>query len=238
MPQQQINKKLYKKPRYSKRYGGQAGFSIRTPMGLALSANAKASYALSQLNTELKYVDVAQLAVTSATTGYLLNPLAQGSSASQRVGNTVRFKSLDIRAAITPNDAQPSWLRVIVLRDDQANGTVPTITDVLESNSITSFRNLDNVKRFKILSDQTYSMRAKDLANGVQAEPSFIKFHVDLGAKNKAVKKQKGESEYGLGNTGGIADISTGAYWIMFCQSSVTLNPLFSFTSRMRYVDN
>lgn len=81
-------------------------------------------------------------------------------------------------------------------------------------------------------------MRAKDLANGVQAEPSFIKFHVDLGAKNKDVKKKKGESEYGLSNTGGIADISTGAYWILFTQSSVLNNPLFSFTSRMRYVDN
>lgn len=59
-------------------------------------------------------------------------------------------------------------VRVIIYLDRQCNGAAATALDILASDQYNSFRNLGNVKRFKILYDKlrTYNTGAYAAGNG------------------------------------------------------------------------
>lgn len=220
--------------------GFQGGFKA-SGYGLALQANSKANFALSQLNAEKKQKDTSGSVVTSATGSItLLNGLVQGNTVSTRVGNSVRFKNLAIRAAVANATAETIWLRYLIVRSEQPNGVAPTITQILQSANVQSFRNLNNVKRFTILKDKVLPLPYEDAATGMASNPRFIEHYIDLEkrAKKKRKDKSANETDYGLGNAGTIADISVNAYYLVVFSSAVTNQPLFSYESRMRYVDN
>lgn len=47
---------------------------------------------------------------------------------------------------------------MILFQDTQANGSVPTVTDLLHTANYNSFNNLDNKQRFKVLAEKTFSI--------------------------------------------------------------------------------
>ena len=57
--------------------------------------------------------------------------------------------------ASTNSSAASNLVRIIVYLDRQCNGAAAGVTDLLESASYLSFRNLANQSRFKFLYDKT-----------------------------------------------------------------------------------
>lgn len=116
-------------------------------------------------------------ATAAFTPGFLA--IARGTGDTERVGNLICVKNFNFRGHLfyeLVNANQSARVRVIFFWDLQANGAVPTIADLLEgpvadaSNNvrkeIDGFRNLDNVARFKIIKDKTYTYNATSLVTG------------------------------------------------------------------------
>lgn len=205
---------------------------------MSYQANRKANLALSMLNTEQKYIDLTAQTPGPSSAGdfVLLNPLSQGTSAHERVGDQVRFKSIDVRLAMANTVDAVIWCRTMIIRDNQPNGAVPTVANLLEDTggAIQSFRNLDYGKRFKVYYDNVHCFKAT--STGYCDQPSFVSIHVDL--YNTKKQNIPNITEYGLGNAGTIADISKGAYYLFVITNTATNQPIYSFNSRMKYIDN
>lgn len=110
---------------------------------------------------ELKFTDAtfSSLAPTSGVT--LLQPflgIENGTGESQRIGRKVSASTYHIKCqAVLPSSTTDGIdrIRIIIVMDKQANGASATIADYLQSNSIDSFRRLENTGRFKSLYDKT-----------------------------------------------------------------------------------
>lgn len=64
------------------------------------------------------------------------------------------------------NPENPDVVRLILYIDKQANGAaVSAVTDILETASWNSFRNLANQQRFQILSDRKFVMNYTNMAS-------------------------------------------------------------------------
>jgi ABC-type molybdate transport system substrate-binding protein len=106
------------------------------------------------MGRENNYVDLASSTYGFDTTGSitLLATIAQGASVSQRIGKKVVLKSLQMRgtmySAASTTIADAAY---IIVYDRRPTGTLPNITDVLDSNSPFAFNKDDNAGRFKIL---------------------------------------------------------------------------------------
>lgn len=207
--------------------------AIQKVGGLAIKA-------LSMLNSEKKHVDVtrANAVVTSAGSMTLLNGLTQGTTDVTRVGDDVKFTSSFLRMGIQHNSAVTSgeFLRFILFRDNQSNGAAPSGNDLLVTSSDPfSPLNLDYSRRFKILKDKIYCT-----SDSGSNEAQYLKFFLDFSKvkPSHSSKVNIHKTDYGLGNAGTVADISTGAYYIWLCSNEAVNGPFVRFTNRLRYVDN
>lgn len=119
---------------------------------------------------EWKFTDVfVNVDINTAPTITLLNGLVPGNSASQRVGNKVTIRSLEMRVRVQtiPATGVEQFCRWFIVLDRQANGAAPAaITDILTANSVTALRNLENRKRFKIIVDKAFPMGATSVSTG------------------------------------------------------------------------
>lgn len=214
----------------------------------------RAPAALVLRKPEVKGVDVPLTSSKFNSTGIftLLNATVPGASEQNRIGRKVSMKSLMIRgwvrydqAGTTPGD---DLLRCIVFYDRQPNGAAPVIADVLQdtdqagtaTTSITSNINLSNADRFKILRDWFWSVpHIVSIAGGATQDGQIT----DEGAKEFSFKtfiKLNGmEAHYNAGTAGTIADITTGAlYLVTFgARASADAQYKLSFGARVRYLD-
>lgn len=130
--------------------------------------------------TELKFFDEngseASIPDTGTITFFSINNIVQGTGEDERIGRKCTIKSLHVRYHVTlpstldPQDVgSPDTLRFIIFVDSQANGTNAEVTDILESASFQSFRNLANSQRFTILCDKFHVLNttaaAQDASN-------------------------------------------------------------------------
>lgn len=155
----------------------------------------------------------------------LLNGMLQGTAANTREGNSVKDYSLEINCCPTFNAASAvpyQYCRIMVVRDNQVNGVLPTATQILANVSYTSCKNSAYSKRFKILADRTLCLNAQGTPN------AFEKFYFKMGT----------HTNYGLGNTGNVQDIASGGLYLFFI-SDVSVNaPIMAWYSRYRFIDN
>ena len=191
MPIQQRTFRRAPRRRYKKQYGMSVGGSIKG-YGLAISANAKANYALSQLNTEEKVIDVSGSAGGAPGGSMsLLNGLVQGTSNTTRIGDSVRFKNISMRVAYQGHSTEDIWYRYMIVRDRAPNGSTASVTNVLSSASVQSHRNLDYTKRFTVLSDRVLYLPA----GGNSVDGGFTQLYLDLEKITKGNKKGKQKNE-------------------------------------------
>ncbi len=116
---------------------------------------------------EHKYYTFSAVAAAAATnTGTVYNltrDLVQGDNIEQRSGNKVSPLEAQLRFSINlPVAALAGVLRAIWVADTQNTGTLPTVAEILDSASVTSFMSLTSVSnsRFQVLHDACYSMVA------------------------------------------------------------------------------
>jgi len=235
---------------YSRNIGFQGAVDIKTPMGLAIKANAKANYALSQLNAEVKMKELSTgHNITVTPTVNCLNALAQGTSNGTRVGDSVRWTQIQMRARLDGHATVDNIVRLILVRDKQPRGSFPNYTDIYDGTptitNVMQFRNLDNIKRFDILWDKFFVIPAQ---NSGSSHVRVIEKVWDLQNQTRSAKKQArygnrpnksiNETNYGLGNTGGVADISENGFFLLTVGDNTASPVDFDTHIRMRYIDN
>jgi len=142
-----------------------AGFTRTAgPYARAYRANPSRRQTLGGI-IEKKFYDTAwgTTNVTSAgiiaTHGFLA--IAQGTTENTRVGGKITVVNVNFRGELTGvNDSSqvPEVARFIFLWDKQANGAQPAVTDILQTASVNSFLNMDNVERFQVIKDKMVTM--------------------------------------------------------------------------------
>lgn len=113
------------------------------------------------VNVEYKRVELASGATYPSSSGELLDwsQIAQGDSAGQREGNSVKLQRLVVRGTVLKNaSATNTRCRIIVFHDK--DDTVSAVTDVLDGTAVATVnapmatKNYDNRFKTKILYDK------------------------------------------------------------------------------------
>lgn len=132
----------------------------------------------------------------------VLNDVAQGTSATTRIGRKILMKSLLVQGYLTNTFGVG---RILIIYDKQANGNVPIATDVLTSNTIAAVMNLDNRDCFIVVADIYPFSEEENLANpGLAGSPTHYSRFIKMNL----------ETIYS-GNAGTIADITSGSLIMM-----------------------
>lgn len=158
----------------------------------------------------------------------LLNGLAQGTDNDQRIGRSIRMKSVQLLLTNTQNaSATNSLLRYILFIDKQPTGVAPTVAELISTpgggSAYYGMRNLDNKKRFVILKDQWVTMNS-----GTNNEIGVFEYY----------KKLDMHTVYDSSNAGTIADISSNALYLLALSNEVA-NPVSVTGSwRVRFLDD
>lgn len=182
----------------------------------------------------------------------LLNGLKPGSGINERIGRRILMKSLYVRGTVYgPNGSKtpPFNVRMICILDKQANAVQPQITDILRefdknSGAVTDYStpvNISNAARFSVVLDKTFTGQnySTDIATG----PNF-----SAGTKPVRIyKKMNLFTQYNEGTSGGVADITSGALYLIFMVDIDALfptgsiaeadKPKIDLTARLRYID-
>jgi len=196
---------------------------------------------------ERKVVDVDRANYNINTTGSLtlLNLAQLGSDMTNRIGRKTTLRSVYIRGHVKLQQADQApaltapgqqW-RFMLVWDTQPNGAAPAITAILKESTPESQLNLDNRDRFKILKDKhgTFDM-IYSVTTATQSQ-----FGVNHSITPfKCYKKFRLETIYNATNGNTIADITSGALymlWIGNIASSVN-DAIASLTTRVRFDDS
>ncbi len=152
---------------------------------------------------------------------------------SDRIGRNFTIRSLQWRFNIVKQIGIPSvTIRVAVVHDKQSNGKVPTQEDiwVIQPSGLTQpqwqqYRNLENISRFEILWDKTYTL---DAWTGNQSPTSIN----DTYYKKVNIKVEMS----GTSGPATMLDVKDNSIHVFAIQSLVTANPVHLHgTFRIRF---
>lgn len=168
----------------------------------------------------------------------IVNGIISGTSESQRIGRRIHVTGIGLtfRMRLGPNvqasDAS-DHMRVMLYLDKQCNGAAATVDDILEGTDtapiLLSYRELENVNRFRILHDKTYSLHSNAATESTLG--GFGRFEV--------VRKVWVNVDYPVEYTGpgpAITAIRSNNFGILV----ITLNGISNIkcSSRVRYTDS
>jgi len=126
---------------------------LRQSSGAALERVSKIVGGWAEQGPIFNYIDTTSTAAIPAqwSTPVLLNGLAQGTGASQRVGRQILIHLIRMRFFGSSSQA----VRFVLVYDRQSNGAAPSVTDIFESNTVASEINWSNRDRFDFVYDIT-----------------------------------------------------------------------------------
>jgi len=207
--------------------------------------------------TELKSVDSHLDVGFGITDGNILeiglpiqNPTFYG-----RIANRTRGVSLELRGLIQTTAANgtevPNQIgRILVVYDRQPNGAIPASSDILQdfaydgstSSTNLSKLNMVNRDRFLILRDRPMWFKAIG-ADGIAdatADPFSVVNDPNTSSVpgfvyNEHIELKGLQTQYRASSTGGIGDISTGAFYLLCMDTTVSGNSAFKLEVRCRY---
>jgi len=221
-----VGKLLYSKKSkipYAIRYGyGRSKYAKFSRVGLG----TRRSYANELKNIDTDGIAVPALGVTTAAVT-AVNNVVQGITAVTRIGRGTVVRQVEFRlqlAMAATSTLSEAW-RVMVVYDTRTNGAAITGATVLEADAIENPYNMANAGRFKILYDKTKYVGTA----GPQVVSFYMKKRVSLPVN------------YGLGNAGTSADISTGGISILVWISGtvgVAVSTLNQNYSRVLFQDS
>lgn len=188
--------------------------------------------------TEIDAIDV------SATNPrfVICNELAQGSGASQRVGRQVKMQSFHSRFYFSSRNPDGEVARVSVFWDMQHNAGETLISSpnlIFQDaasfvSDVFGFRNLSNTKRFIMLYDKAFLIQPQAIfrETSTQAPNHGRWIEINIPLKGQTVNYE--------GTGGTIAEIATGALYMLFqFQGGIgpTTQALVQGTTRVRFSD-
>lgn len=182
-------------------------------------------YLKSLINTEFKCNDpLTGSVITPNTTGtlFLLTGLQTGDQADSRDGRVVRWKSVQLSITyVIHASATSTYIRAILFIDKQPNQVLATASQLLATQGITNFRNLDNRKRFVILWDKVINLEQEN-------SNAYTTYYRTVDMK----------TIYDDSDVGNITDITTNAMFLLIFSSEATNSPTVTSSVRLRFIDN
>jgi len=196
----------------------------------------RGTYSRSQV--EKKYIDVAEATYACSTTGSVtcLNLCNEGTGVSQRIGRKICIKSVQVRGITYPADGTvlATNVRIMLIWDKQVNGVIATIAELLSAATSNSYMNLDNRERFVVIMDKQFACGGF-ATTATQAFAQSPTVHT----VNKYKKLPAGSFTIYDGTGAGIADINTGALYLVTIGDVITGDAhIFRAACRVRYTDS
>jgi hypothetical protein len=172
---------------------------------------------------ETKYIDLILSAstVSNAMSINLLNGITQGTTATNRLGETVRSVRISYNLQFVGADAT-NFVRFLLVVDHQCNGATFAAADLLANQPDPfAFRFMDNIARFSVLCDRDIDLTLTG--------PDAV--HIRGNVKTKAISFYTGAA-----NT--IANIKTnGIFAVFISDSGAVSHPTVSGDIRYFYKD-
>ncbi len=181
----------------------------------------------SYLQHEKKFIDVNQSIFEINDTGFvhMLNGVAVGDSFTQREGRNTLIKNLWLRfELILATDRASSNVRLMIIKDTMNNGSgLPSLDDILDSVTISSHYDVNNMPQYIKLYDRTWEM-----ADG--NHPCFV--------RQKRITKDIKVSY--SNNTADVNSIQKNAIFLVGISDVPTGQnpPEMIYRSRIRFIDN
>lgn len=206
---------------------------------------------------ELNYVDTTNLlypandyVVSGETVNqvYLLNGIAAGTSASQRIGQIVRMKSIEMKfgclgpqVAVASQIGGYATIRMAIVLYKQTNGAAPLRTDVWTQSTagvacVNALRNMDKKTAFWVLWDSgaiPLGLRTNAPAGLMSPDPRGSRTGTLYKRINIPVKYQLPAADVGSVETNGLFLL----VWSDSPAAAETLSPAMNFKCRVRYDD-
>jgi len=191
---------------------------------------------------EKKYFDTVYnstgvLVAGNFTTSWNLIP--QGTTKNTRIGNKCVVTNINVHGQLSlasqaANSAAGDRVRWIVFVDRQANGAVPAaISDLIQTmpgatTNLNSFRNMDNVDRFVILKDKTYTLNQGTQNAALGSAATVREFKMN--------KKCNIPLEFSS-TTGAITEVRSNNIMCLFINALADNASGFFMTVRVKYSD-
>jgi len=199
------------------------------------------------MDAEKKVADLgpAQLSMNTTGTFTLLAAPVPGSDFTNRIGRKTLIKSVYIRGIVTAELADQDGPvvgisgaqlgRMIIFADMQPNGAAPIVTDLLTSANSTAQLNLNNRDRFRIYCDKCFAIEAYAYSTTAGASVASLSNAYNV----KKFKKLNLETIYNAGTAGTIADIQSGALYMLTIgnRAAGTDDCTAALSTRVRFVD-
>lgn len=207
--------------------------------GMVVLRSAPRSFRMA--SSELKFFDTTLSNTNVTTSGVISNSslclIPQGTGESTRIGRKCVVKSLHLKGMVTlrqsSNGSQcADRFRMIVYQDKQANGLTAGVTDILETATLDSFRNLSNVGRFNVLSDKVFAMNPSAAEGNAAVNICERIYNLSL---NKTCNIPLEFS----GITGALTELRSNNIGVLVIASETVINvSQVRYTVRVRYSDS
>jgi hypothetical protein len=197
--------------------------------------NAKAirKIARQEINRDLEvhYVDTAQATITADSAGVIstqLSTIAQGNNDSNRTGDNVKIKSIQIKGTCVTADAT-NVMRIVLFQWLQNSGSVaPTALDVLQNTG-------QPYSPYSPYTKDVAGYNMIPLADRMLTMNTLSDVNKPFTIKVSGKKLRKGNAldniQFTAGGTSGI-----GHYYLLFLSDSGALShPTFSYYCRIRF---
>ncbi len=170
--------------------------------------------------------------------------IAQGTGETNRIGRKCTITNIQVKMHIEhiPKSGTSTaevanftdcLLRCVVFLDKQCNGAAALGTELLQTDDLTSFRSLANIKRFKFLYDRTWSFNTTAIIGGTTVFDSRL---VDKTYFKRFNLKCFIPIEYS-GTTGALTEIRSNNIGIAFWSAPTGRINIESSQIRVRFID-
>ncbi len=183
---------------------GVASFKKRRTVRVVRSGRAA-------LTKESGYVDLAAASYAMNTTGslVLIPTVAQGVSVNERIGKKLRWKSMQIRGSVVGDTACLTAAGAyLIVYDKRPQGSLPAITDILDTANQKSFNKDENSGRFRIVRRKDFAVTGNSATAGQNTSDTNIVVNDFIDLKGMP-------AEYMAAGTGAIGDYSLGALYLV-----------------------
>lgn len=174
---------------------------------------------------EVKFTTPAIYSTTYSNAGVkqLMCGIDYGNTDNSRIGDKVKAVSLTGIFSVTNNtSASFTQHRIMIFRDKQTNGAIPSFGDLVTSaTNLWSLRNLDKYKQFKMYKDIILS------TDNVSNTRKTIRINIPF---NFTIDYQEGGAS--------VSAIAKNSLWIYFITDAVTNLPTLNYDFRFRFRDN
>lgn len=168
--------------------------------GFKINKTTQYKHSLSKLKSDVRQIkqaieykthDVANAASRTGTGSIIpLSQIVQGESSLTRNGLQICPSHIEFKLVTVADTTLSQFVRVIFFVDKQNHGTYPTISELLESDSVFAFPEHNTKPRFKILKDKVYNIsvvgRPNTFAKGVIKFPKNFKIWYNGSSASEA----------------------------------------------------